>query len=95
MTDFNRRKFLKTAGIATASALTGNVLAHSVAPVSPSQGASIIGLVTPKMDIVRVGFIGVGQRGIGHVKHFVTLMVWQSQPYAIPMIKCLIARSLQ
>ncbi|WP_028773083.1 Gfo/Idh/MocA family protein [Shewanella waksmanii] len=70
MTDFNRRKFLKTAGIATASALTGNVLAHSAAPVSPSQGASVIGLVTPKMDIVRVGFIGVGQRGIGHVKHF-------------------------
>jgi predicted dehydrogenase len=27
-----------------------------------------MGLVAPKLDIVRVGFIGVGQRGSGHVK---------------------------
>ncbi|GIU05963.1 alpha-N-acetylgalactosaminidase [Shewanella sp. c952] len=29
-----------------------------------------MGLISPKMDTVRVGFIGVGQRGSGHVKHF-------------------------
>ena len=29
-----------------------------------------MGLIAPKMDTVRVGFIGVGQRGSGHVKHF-------------------------
>ncbi|GIU15564.1 alpha-N-acetylgalactosaminidase [Shewanella sp. MBTL60-112-B2] len=29
-----------------------------------------MGLVVPKIDTVRVGFIGVGQRGSGHVKHF-------------------------
>ncbi|GIU31237.1 alpha-N-acetylgalactosaminidase [Shewanella schlegeliana] len=29
-----------------------------------------MGLIVPKMETVRVGFIGVGQRGSGHVKHF-------------------------
>ena len=29
-----------------------------------------MGLIAPKMATVRVGFIGFGQRGSGHVKHF-------------------------
>nr|WP_283105742.1 Gfo/Idh/MocA family oxidoreductase [Shewanella kaireitica] len=68
---FNRRHFLKTAGIAAASLASpsfGSV--SNTVPAPPLQGKSVMGLIAPKMDTVRVGFIGVGQRGSGHVKHF-------------------------
>ncbi|ATD02708.1 MAG: putative dehydrogenase [Pseudoalteromonas tetraodonis] len=70
MKQFNRRDFLKAASVAAAAgvvsgcASSGSV--HTSAPMQ--QGRSVIGLVAPKMDVVRVGFIGVGQRGFGHVK---------------------------
>ena len=70
MKQFNRRDFLKAASVAAAAgvvsgcASSGSV--HTSAPMQ--QGRSVIGLVAPKMDVVRVGFIGVGQRGYGHVK---------------------------
>lgn len=68
----NRRHFLKTAGLSAAGLLTSQLpLSSAVAvPQMPSTGQSVMGLVTPKMEVVRVGFIGVGQRGSGHVKHF-------------------------
>ncbi|MCL1094944.1 Gfo/Idh/MocA family protein [Shewanella kaireitica] len=71
MMKFNRRHFLKTAGIAAASLASpsfGSV--SNTVPAPPLQGKSVMGLIAPKMDTVRVGFIGVGQRGSGHVKHF-------------------------
>ncbi|CAH9060373.1 Glycosyl hydrolase family 109 protein 1 [Pseudoalteromonas haloplanktis] len=70
MKQFNRRDFLKAASVAAAAGVvsgcahSGSV--HTSAPMQ--QGRSVIGLVAPKMDVVRVGFIGVGQRGYGHVK---------------------------
>ncbi|WP_371995176.1 Gfo/Idh/MocA family oxidoreductase [Shewanella sp. 10N.286.54.B9] len=68
---FNRRHFLKTAGIAAASLATPSFAASSnTVPPPPTQGKSVMGLIAPKMETVRVGFIGVGQRGSGHVKHF-------------------------
>ncbi len=68
---FNRRHFLKTAGIAAASLATPSFAASpNTVPSPPTQGKSVMGLIAPKMDTVRVGFIGVGQRGSGHVKHF-------------------------
>ena len=30
----------------------------------------MLGLVVPKMDVVCIGFIGVGERGSWHVKHY-------------------------
>ncbi|MEZ9820406.1 Gfo/Idh/MocA family oxidoreductase [Shewanella sp. 10N.286.45.A1] len=67
----NRRHFLKTAGIAAASLATPSFAAGSnTVPPPPTQGKSVMGLIAPKMETVRVGFIGVGQRGSGHVKHF-------------------------
>lgn len=70
MKKLNRRDFIKAA---TATAAVG--LAAGCTQTSPhlssiprQQGQSVIGLVAPKMDTVRVGFIGVGQRGYGHVK---------------------------
>ena len=73
-----RRHFLKSfaavtaAGVATsittgcASTTKNTHLNHS--PIA--QGKSVMGLVVPKMDTVRIGFIGVGERGKGHVKHY-------------------------
>lgn len=70
MKQFNRRDFLKAASVAAAASVVSGCASsgnfHTSAPMQ--QGRSVIGLVAPKMDVVRVGFIGVGQRGYGHVK---------------------------
>ncbi|NMR27040.1 MULTISPECIES: Gfo/Idh/MocA family protein [unclassified Pseudoalteromonas] len=70
MKQFNRRDFLKAASAAAAaSVVAGCASGVNGGAVTPAQqGRSVIGLIAPKMDVVRVGFIGVGQRGYGHVK---------------------------
>jgi hypothetical protein len=69
----NRRELIKAAGAAGAS-LALSPLAVGVTNVTPEQkGKNVAGLVTPKMDTVRVGFIGVGARGSGHVATMLTL----------------------
>ncbi|MEM7157846.1 MAG: Gfo/Idh/MocA family oxidoreductase [Myxococcota bacterium] len=43
-------------------------------PVVPARrGKSVAGLVVPKLDTVRVGLIGLGRRGSGHVIHMCNL----------------------
>lgn len=73
MHNIHRRHFLKAAGAVTAGLITANITAsthaNSVAP-KPQNGKSVIGLIAPKMDVVRVGFIGVGERGFSHVEQF-------------------------
>ena len=39
-------------------------------PKRPAGQQHVIGLTTPKMDVVRVGFIGLGMRGPGAVERF-------------------------
>lgn len=39
-------------------------------PARPSGQKHVLGLTTPKMDTVRVGFIGLGMRGPGAVRRF-------------------------
>lgn len=39
-------------------------------PVRPAGQKHVLGLTTPKMDVVRVGFIGLGMRGPGAVSRF-------------------------
>ncbi|MCL1059061.1 Gfo/Idh/MocA family oxidoreductase [Shewanella gelidimarina] len=74
MMKLNRRHFLKTASLAAASFATSSFSAtENSVPRPPSLGSSVMGLVVPKMETVRVGFIGVGQRGSGHVQHFCRL----------------------
>ncbi|MBD1580710.1 Gfo/Idh/MocA family protein [Pseudoalteromonas sp. S16_S37] len=73
MTKMNRRDFLKAAGSAVGAAALTTTLSgcaqHNASNIAPSrQGRSVMGLVSEKLDIVRVAFIGVGQRGFGHVK---------------------------
>lgn len=71
MSKFNRRQVLSSAAAVaaagTAAAYTGASNAQTAA--RPSGQKSVMGLVVPKMDKVRVGLIGVGERGTGAVKH--------------------------
>ncbi|AOT07124.1 Gfo/Idh/MocA family protein [Pseudoalteromonas luteoviolacea] len=70
MTHINRRHFLKAAGVAAAAGVVaGCAQTNGQSTIATgSKGKSVIGLIAPKMEIVRVAFIGVGQRGYGHVK---------------------------
>lgn len=42
----------------------------TVTPARPAGQKDVINLVTPKLDVVRVGFIGLGMRGPGAVSRF-------------------------
>lgn len=71
---FNRREIIKAAGAAGASLALGSIAAAGAPTQTPKpKGKNVAGLVTPKMDRVRVGFIGVGARGSGHVATMLTL----------------------
>ena len=39
-------------------------------PERPAGQKSVLGLTTPKMEVVRVGFVGLGMRGPGAVERF-------------------------
>ena len=75
----DRRSFLKSAAaITAATVVTGCAKSqqgdNQSTPLA-AQGKSVMGLAVPAMDVVRVGFIGVGQRGSGHVNTFAILKV--------------------
>jgi hypothetical protein len=70
MSKLDRRDFFKVAGATGVALATGTL--HAEAQGKPS-GKSAAGLTAPKMDTVRVGFIGVGARGSGHVGTMLTL----------------------
>jgi len=67
----NRRNFLKLSGIAGISLLTQNVFAanrkesgNNPSPQkSYKQQFNMSGYAAPKLDVVRIGFIGLGNRG--------------------------------
>lgn len=77
----NRRNFLKFTGLAGLSLTGGGILKgfatekQSDHMVEPFLGApnferfNMCGYAAPKLDTVRVGFIGLGQRGPGHLKN--------------------------
>ncbi|WP_234399045.1 twin-arginine translocation signal domain-containing protein [Pseudoalteromonas sp. T1lg75] len=76
----DRRNFLKSAAAFTAATVVagcakGQQSENTQQPILAAQGKSVMGLAVPAMDVVRVGFIGVGQRGSGHVKHLCHIMV--------------------
>lgn len=65
----NRREFIK----ASAAFAASPSIAKSFADARPSSAQSSMGLVAPKLDRVRVGFIGVGARGGGHVSQMMNI----------------------
>ena len=71
MGDPDRRRFLQTT-LAIGAAAGLNALA-SPGPVSrprPAGSRSVLELAVPPIETVRVGLIGVGERGVGFVHHF-------------------------
>ncbi len=74
----NRRNFLKITGLAGLTVTGGSILNSFAAKpaaetiASPNENTyqqkfNMCGYAAPKLDTVRVGFIGLGQRGPGHV----------------------------
>lgn len=64
----NRRDFLKTGGaavIAGAAAIRGGTAAAAQSPATP--------LATPPIDDVRIGFVGVGGQGSGHIRNLLRI----------------------
>ncbi|WP_417455667.1 Gfo/Idh/MocA family oxidoreductase [Kordiimonas sp.] len=70
MDRLNRRKFLQTASALAATGVVAACASGNTPTATarvPKGQQSVMGLVVPKMDRVRVAFIGVGERGINHV----------------------------
>ena len=74
MKNYSRRKFIKKSGLSAAASLgvagLFNESCDSNLIPSPSPGAKYMGdYKAPKINNIRVAFIGVGARGTGHAKH--------------------------
>ena len=74
MNSTDRRNFLKSIAVVTAAGVVSGCSSskenEKYSPSMQPQGKPVMGLTVPKMDVVRIGFIGVGERGSGHVKHY-------------------------
>ena len=66
MKNYNRRKFLKTTAISAAALTAASRLSASSPP--KSKGKYMGDFSAPKLETVRVAFIGLGARGSGHLK---------------------------
>jgi len=75
----NRRNFFKLGGLATLSLAGANILSSAASAAENNnlssdpkrkqgkQKFNMCGYAAPKMDVVRVGFIGLGHRGPTHL----------------------------
>lgn len=59
----------------------GTIVVHT--PERPAGQKSVLGLTVPKMDVVRVGFVGLGMRGPGAVERFTHIPLLRLLPYVI------------
>ncbi len=74
MKNFNRRNFLKKAGISATSLYMASNLACSDENEKTLSGGSYMGdFAAPKLQTVRIAIIGVGARGSGHAKQLATI----------------------
>jgi len=79
----NRRKFLKLSalsgaflGLPIADSYARKDIEHKLEALTgsrPAQGASVMGLRVNPIDQVKVAFIGLGNRGPGHLRHVAAL----------------------
>jgi predicted dehydrogenase len=74
MSKLNRRNFIKSVAAITAASISSSQAAPDTFTQIPkkspiTKNKTVMGLTSPQMSTVRVGFIGVGERGYGHVKH--------------------------
>ena len=74
MTKINRRNFLKKTSLSSAAIATASVLSSSGQSNKRDQKSVYMGdFRAPKLNNVRVAFIGVGARGTGHAKQIATI----------------------
>jgi predicted dehydrogenase len=66
----DRRDFLKLGGTAFAA---GTVAARGVAPLAAQAAASSAPVVAPPIETVRVGYVGIGGQGSGHVENLLKI----------------------
>jgi len=75
MKNFNRRKFIKTttmsAAVLTAASTLASCTDNNIESISKELYMG--GFSAPKLDTVRVAFIGVGARGSGHLRSLASL----------------------
>ena len=71
MKKINRRKFIKNSSLTAASAITTSFIASSSNENIPQSEGDYMGdFSAPKLNNIRVAFIGVGARGSGHLAYF-------------------------
>ena len=75
MKNYNRRKFIKTTAFSAAAFTAASTLSNCENPniIPNSNGKYMGGFSAPKMETVRVAFIGLGARGSGHLKSIAKL----------------------
>ena len=66
MDELNRRDFLKIGGAALAAGAAANTPATAAAQNAPMFAAA-------PLDTVRIGFVGIGGQGGGHVRNFLRI----------------------
>src|SRR5690554_2477905 len=78
----NRRNFIKTAGVTGSAVVTGGIISCTsnanpgadkpkIWNISKNEGKQVFnmsGYSAPKLDVLRVGYIGIGGRGLAAVK---------------------------
>jgi len=72
----DRREFIAAAGAASLALVTTSMATEQKPQLNrraPRGAKSAAGLVAPKLDKVRLGFIGVGARGSGHVSQVLSI----------------------
>jgi predicted dehydrogenase len=69
--DLNRREFLKVSGAAVAAGAGAVGLQASVPGAVPQTGATPF--AAPPIDLVRIGYVGVGLQGSGHVRNLLRI----------------------
>ena len=85
----NRRDFIKTAGMASVGVVAGGMTSSctsksgsdkqgkpTIWDISKNKGSQVFnmsGFAAPKLDVVRVGYIGIGGRGMAAVKRMALL----------------------
>ena len=73
MKNYSRRKFIKKSGLSAAASFGMTSLVSGSCDnnlIPPPQGRYMGDFAAPKLDVIRVAFIGVGYRGSGHLKYF-------------------------
>lgn len=75
MKNYNRRKFIKTTAFSAAAFTAATTLSNCENENlnTDSKGKYMGGFSAPKMESVRVAFIGLGARGSGHLKSIAKL----------------------